>query len=193
MMMFPGIEDEQFIRGDVPMTKQEIRILTIAKAHIRPDSVVWDVGAGTGSISIEAALLAKEGHVYAVERNPEGIHLIGENAAKFGVKNLTAVESEAPQGLSELPPCDAAIIGGSGRQLDPILDMIASRLKPGGRVVLNCITIQTLASCLTYMRAHKKTFSYEAVQVQVNRLQAVGPYDMAKGINPIYIVTGEKI
>ena len=193
MMMFPGIEDEQFIRGDVPMTKQEIRILTIAKAHIRPDSVVWDVGAGTGSISIEAALLAKEGHVYAVERNPEGIHLIGENAAKFGVKNLTAVESEAPQGLSKLPPCDAAIIGGSGRQLDPILDMIASRLKPGGRVVLNCITIQTLASCLTYMRAHKKTFSYEAVQVQVNRLQAVGPYDMAKGINPIYIVAGEKI
>ena len=191
--MFPGIEDEQFIRGDVPMTKQEIRILTIAKAHIRPDSVVWDVGAGTGSISIEAALLAKEGHVYAVERNPEGIHLIGENAAKFGVKNLTAVESEAPQGLSKLPPCDAAIIGGSGRQLDPILDMITSRLKPGRRVVLNCITIQTLASCLTYMRAHKKTFSYEAVQVQVNRLQAVGPYDMAKGINPIYIVAGEKI
>ena len=128
-----------------------------------------------------------------MERNPEGIHLIGENAAKFGVKNLTAVESEAPQGLLKLPPCDAAIIGGSGRQLDPILDMIASRLKPGGRVVLNCITIQTLASCLTYMRAHKKTFSYEAVQVQVNRLQAVGPYDMAKGINPIYIVTGEKI
>lgn len=191
--MFPGIEDEQFIRGDVPMTKQEIRILTIAKAHIRPDSVVWDVGAGTGSISIEAALLAKEGHVYAVERNPEGIRLIGENAAKFGVKNLTAVESEAPHGLSELPSCDAAIIGGSGRQLAPILDMIASRLKPGGRVVLNCITIQTLASCLTYMRAHKKTFSYEAVQVQVNRLQAVGPYDMAKGINPIYIVAGEKI
>ena len=108
--MFPGIEDEQFIRGDVPMTKQEIRILTIAKAHIRPDSVVWDVGAGTGSISIEAALLAKEGHVYAVERNPEGIRLIGANAAKFGVKNLTAVESEAPQGLSELPPCDAAIL-----------------------------------------------------------------------------------
>lgn len=193
MMMFPGIEDEQFIRGDVPMTKQEIRILTIAKAHIRPDSVVWDVGAGTGSISIEAALLAEEGHVYAVERNPEGIRLIGANAAKFGVKNLTAVESEAPQGLSKLPPCDAAIIGGSGRQLDPILDMIASRLKPGGRVVLNCITIQTLASCLAYMRAHKKTFSYEAVQVQVNRLQAVGPYDMAKGINPIYIVAGEKI
>ena len=151
------------------------------------------MGAGTGSLSIEAALLAKEGHVYAVERNPEGIRLIGQNAAKFGVTNVTAVESEAPAGLAELPPCDAAIIGGSGRQLDPILDVIASRLPSGGRVVLNCITIQTLASCLSYMRANKKTFSYEAVQVQVNRLQAVGPYDMAKGINPIYIVTGEKL
>ncbi|MGP1367117.1 MAG: precorrin-6Y C5,15-methyltransferase (decarboxylating) subunit CbiT [Schwartzia sp. (in: firmicutes)] len=191
--MFLGIEDDAFIRGDVPMTKQEIRILTLAKVHIRPDSVVWDVGAGTGSLSVEAALLAKEGHVYAVERNPEGIRLIGQNAAKFGVTNLTAVESEAPAGLTELPPCDAAIVGGSGRQLDPILDVIASRLPSGGRVVLNCITIQTLAACLAYMRAHKKTFFYEAVQVQVNRLQAVGPYDMAKGINPIYIVTGEKL
>lgn len=192
-MVFLGIEDDAFIRGDVPMTKQEIRILTLVKAHIRPDSIVWDVGAGTGSLSVEAALLAKEGHVYAVERNPEGIRLIGQNAAKFGVENVTAVESEAPQGLSELPPCDAAIIGGSGRQLDAILDIIASRLQPGGRVVLNCITIQTIAACLSYMRAHKKIFSYEAVQVQVNRLQAVGPYDMAKGINPIYIVTGEKL
>jgi len=81
------------------------------------------------------------------------------------------------------------IIGGSGRRLEPVLDIIAARIKEGGRVILNCITVQTLASCLAYMRAHKESFHYEAVQVQISRLQAVGPYDMARALNPIHIVT----
>ncbi len=187
-----GIEDEAFIRGKVPMTKQEIRVLTMVKARISPTDVVWDVGAGTGSMSVEAALLATQGHVYAVERNAEGVSLIGKNMEKFGVKNLTVVGGEAPDALKDLPDCDAAIIGGSGSRLPDILDEISARLKPGGRVVMNCITIQTLAAALDYMRAHESDFSYEAIQVQINRLQAVGAYDMAKAINPIYIVTGEK-
>lgn len=187
-----GIEDEAFIRGKVPMTKQEIRVLTMVKARISPTDVVWDVGAGTGSMSVEAALLATQGHVYAVERNAEGVSLIGKNMEKFGVKNLTVVGGEAPDALKDLPDCDAAIIGGSGSRLPDILDEISARLNPGGRVVMNCITIQTLAAALDYMRAHESDFSYEAIQVQINRLQAVGAYDMAKAINPIYIVTGEK-
>ena len=187
-----GIEDEAFIRGKVPMTKQEIRVLTMVKARISPTDVVWDVGAGTGSMSVEAALLANQGHVYAVERNAEGVSLIAKNGEKFGVGNLTVVEGEAPDALKELPDCDAAIVGGSGSRLSEILDEISARLKPGGRVVLNCITIQTLAAALEYLRAHETDFSYEAIQVQINRLQAVGAYDMAKAINPITIVTGEK-
>ena len=187
-----GIEDEAFIRGKVPMTKQEIRVLTMVKARISPMDVVWDVGAGTGSMSVEAARLAPQGHVYAVERNVEGVSLIKKNGERFGVGNLTVVEGEAPDALKDLPDCDAAIIGGSGSRLDDILDEISSRLKPGGRVVMNCITIQTLAAALEYLRTHEKDFSYEAIQVQINRLQAVGAYDMAKAINPIYIVTAEK-
>ena len=187
-----GIEDEAFIRGKVPMTKQEIRVLTMVKARISPTDVVWDVGAGTGSMSVEAARLAPQGHVYAVERNVEGVSLIEKNKEKFGVGNLTVVEGEAPDALKDLPDCDAAIIGGSGSRLDDILDEVSSRLKSGGRVVMNCITIQTLAAALDYLRAHETEFSYEAIQVQINRLQAVGSYDMAKAINPIYIVTGEK-
>ena len=187
-----GIEDEAFIRGKVPMTKQEIRVLTMVKARISPTDVVFDVGAGTGSMSVEAALLADKGHVYAVERNAEGVSLIAKNGEKFGVGNLTVVEGEAPDALKELPDCDAAIVGGSGSRLSEILDEISARLKPGGRVVLNCITIQTLAAALEYLRAHETDFSYEAIQVQINRLQAVGAYDMAKAINPITIVTGEK-
>ncbi len=184
-----GIEDEAFIRGDVPMTKQEIRVLTLVKARILPGDIVWDIGAGTGSISVEAARLAPEGHVYAVEKNPEGIRLIRANAEKFATENLTAVEAEAPDGLADLPAPNAVIIGGSGRRLEPVLDIIAARIKEGGRVILNCITVQTLASCLAYMRAHKESFHYEAVQVQISRLQAVGPYDMARALNPIHIVT----
>lgn len=187
-----GIEDEAFIRGKVPMTKQEIRVLTMVKARISPTDIVWDVGAGTGSMSVEAALLANRGHVYAVERNAEGVSLIEKNKAKFGVKNLTVVTGDAPDALKDLPDCDVAIVGGSGGHLSGILDEISSRLKTGGRVVINCITIQTLAAALDYLRAHEKDFSYEAIQVQINRLQAVGAYDMAKAINPIYIVTGEK-
>lgn len=187
-----GIEDEAFIRGKVPMTKQEIRVLTMVKARISPTDVVFDIGAGTGSMSVEAALLADKGHVYAVERNAEGVSLIEKNKDKFGVGNLTVIAGDAPDALKSLPDCDVAIIGGSGGRLSGILDEISSRLKAGGRVVINCITIQTLAAALDYFRAHETDFSYEAIQVQINRLQAVGAYDMAKAINPIYIVTGEK-
>lgn len=187
-----GIEDEAFIRGNVPMTKQEIRALTMVKARITPTDIVFDVGAGTGSMSVEAALLANRGHVYAVERNAEGVSLIEKNREKFGVENLTVVAGEAPDALNNLPDCDVAIVGGSGGRLSDILDEISSRLKAGGRVVINCITIQTLAAALDYFRVHKSEFFYEAIQVQINRLQAIGAYDMAKAINPIYIVTGEK-
>ena len=187
-----GIEDEAFIRGKVPMTKQEIRALTMLKARISPTDVVFDVGAGTGSMSVEAARLASQGRVYAVERNAEGVSLIEQNKEKFGVDNLTVVEGEAPDALKDLPDCGVAIIGGSGNRLSEILDEISARFKAGGRVVINCITIQTLAAALDYFRGHSDAFSYEAIQVQINRLQAVGAYDMAKAINPIYIVTGEK-
>ncbi|WP_407396594.1 precorrin-6Y C5,15-methyltransferase (decarboxylating) subunit CbiT [Anaerovibrio sp.] len=186
-----GIPDEEFIRGKVPMTKQEIRILTIAKARIKPDSVVCDVGAGTGSISIEAALQAKDGVVYAIERNPDGIELIKENALKFGVYNLKVIEAYAPEGMEALPKLDAVIIGGSGSNLPIILDVVDKKLIPGGRIVMNCITIQTIAQCVEYMRK-REDYTYEAIQVQVSQLEQVGPYDMAKANNPIYIVTCEK-
>lgn len=191
-MIFFGIDDSEFIRGKVPMTKQEVRILTLTKARIAPSDIVYDIGAGTGSISIEAARIAHEGKVFAIERNPAGISLIKENMKKFQVENIEVVSGEAPGALAGLPNCDAVIIGGSGRNLDDILDIVHERLKVGGRVILNCITIQTISSCLEYLRAHKDEFDYEAIQVQVNRLKAVGPYDMADAVNPIYIVTAIK-
>lgn len=188
-MNYLGIEDEAFIRKNVPMTKQEIRILSLAKARIKPDAVVYDIGAGTGSLSVEAARLAPQGTVYALERNPEGIALIRANAANFMVSNVVAKEAEAPAGIDMLPDVDTVLIGGSGSRLEEILDAVTPKLKPEGRIVLNCITVQTLMQGIDYMRQHADVYEYEAIQVQVSRLKSIGSYDMAKAENPIYIVT----
>lgn len=183
-----GIPDEEFIRGKVPMTKEEIRILTLAKARIGRGDLVADIGAGTGSISCEAALQATDGKVFAIERKPEGIELIKANAEKFGIENLHIIQAEAPEGMEQLPQLDGAIIGGSGSHLEPILDQLDELLKPEGRIILNCITVQTLMQCLNYVRS-KENYTYETIQVQVNHWEQVGPYDMAKAANPIFIVT----
>ena len=187
-----GLPDAAFVRGKVPMTKQEIRILTLVKAQIGPRDTVYDIGAGTGSLSIEAARLAPEGHVYAVERKEEAIRLIEANGERFGLENLSVIEAEAPAGLENLPLADAVLIGGSGGHLASILDCVAEKLREGGRLVLNCITVQTLAAALDYLHAHEAVYRYEAIQVQVSRLRRVGPYDMADAQNPVYIITCTK-
>lgn len=187
-----GLPDAAFVRGKVPMTKQEIRILTLVKAQIGPRDIVYDIGAGTGSLSIEAARLVPEGHVYAVERKEEAIRLIEANGERFGLENLSVIEAEAPAGLENLPLADAVLIGGSGGHLASILDCVAGKMREGGRLVLNCITVQTLAAALDYLHAHEAVYRYEAIQVQVSRLRRVGPYDMADAQNPVYIITCTK-
>lgn len=187
-----GLPDAAFVRGKVPMTKQEIRILTLVKAQIGPRDIVYDIGAGTGSLSIEAARLAPEGHVYAVERKEEAIRLIEANGERFGLENLSVIEAEAPAGLENLPLADAVLIGGSGGHLASILDCVSGKMREGGRLVLNCITVQTLAAALDYLHAHEAVYRYEAIQVQVSRLRRVGPYDMADAQNPVYIITCTK-
>jgi len=183
------IDDEKFIRGQVPMTKQEIRTLTLAKAQIDSDSVVVDVGAGTGSISVEAALIARRGKIFAVERNSEAVELIRRNAEKFSV-NVEIINATAPDGLDSLPELDAAIVGGSGGDLEKILDALIAKLKVGGRIVLNTITLQTTATALEYFRTRK--ILYDASQIQITRLERVGRYDMARALNPVTIIAAKK-
>ncbi len=185
------INDKEFIRGEVPMTKQEIRILTLAKAQINFDSVVADVGAGTGSISIEAAKLAPNGKIFAIERKSDAVELIKRNVEKFSVDNVEIICAEAPDGLKVLPELDAAIIGGSGGHLEKILDIIYTKLKIDGRIVINAITIQTAATALAYFRAHE--INYDAFQVQITRLKKIRAHDMNQVLNPVWIITAEKI
>lgn len=192
-MNLPGIADEEFIRDKVPMTKEEIRILTMCKAKVRPDDIIWDIGAGTGSLSIEAALLAPQGKVYAIEKKDLAVNLLHQNIAKFKLENnVEVIATEAPKGLDDLPSCDVVFIGGSGKHMFEILDLIDTKLKTGGRIIVNAVTIQTIAQITEYM-TKKENYTYEAIQVQVNRLRKIGSYDMFNAQNPVYIVTCKKI
>lgn len=192
-MNLPGIADEEFIRDKVPMTKEEIRILTMCKAKIKPDDIIWDIGAGTGSLSIEAALLAPQGKVYAIEKKDLAVNLLHQNIAKFKLENnIEVIATEAPKGLDDLPSCDVVFIGGSGKHMFEILDLIDTKLKTGGRIIVNAVTIQTIAQITEYM-TKKENYTYEAIQVQVNRLRKIGSYDMFNAQNPVYIVTCKKV
>lgn len=191
--MILGIEDENFLRGEkIPMTKREIRILTLAFAKIDDGNIIVDIGAGTGSITVEAAELSPNGKIFAIERNFDAVELMKKNLEKFSVKNVTIINDEASVALKNIPSIDAAIIGGSGGNLEKILDVIDEKLVTGGRVVANFIAIQNLSTCLDWFKRHKN-FRYETIQVQINRLQKIGGYDMAKALNPIYILIAEKL
>ncbi len=186
-----GIPDMQFVRGDIPMTKEEIRIVTLAKAKIDAEDIVIDIGAGTGSLSIEAALLAKQGKVFAIEREVEGIDLIKVNAAKFKVDNIEAILGVAPEALNGLPAADVILIGGSGGRLPKILDFADKLLKPGGRIIVTAVTVETLSTALQLMK-EKKVYSVDACCLQVTRIQSVGASNMFKALNPIYIIACSK-
>ncbi len=182
-----GIPDEEFIRGDVPMTKAEIRAMVMVKADIHPTDTVVDVGAGTGSISIEAATHASQGKVIAVERHAEGIELIRRNASKFGLANVEVIHGKAPDALADIPQADVVIIGGSGGNLAGILDEVERMLSKDGRLVVTAVTIETAQQVVAELK--KRPFIYEGFQMQVNRLRKAGPYHLFQPISPIFIIT----
>ena len=190
MRHFFGIEDEEFIRGDVPMTKKEIRMVVMNAARVQEDSIVLDVGAGTGSISIEAAIAAPKGHVYAIERFEKATDLIRQNQEKFGVENLTIIEAKAPEGMEDLPELDAVIIGGSAGGMGTIMDEVTRLLKVGGRLVVTAVTMETGYTILKELKG--RPYTYEGFQMQVSRFRKAGPYHLLNPLSPIFIVTAVK-
>lgn len=186
-----GIGDAQFCRGAVPMTKQEVRVVALAKACIQPTDVIVDVGAGTGSFSVEAALLAPHGRVWAVERSPEGAALIRENARRFAAENVEVCLGEAPAALAGLPPADVAFIGGSGGKLASIFAACYALLRPGGRLLVNAVTVETLAAAVALVQQYGLAQT-EAVGLQVTRLTPIGQSHLLRAQNPVYIIKGVK-
>lgn len=185
--MIPAIPDDTFVRGDVPMTKEEVRSISIAKLKIKKDAVVYDVGAGTGSISVEAAMVATQGNVYAIEQKVEAQELIRENARRMHVDNLHVIEGMAPEALEELPAPDCVFIGGSKGKLYEILDAIRKK-NPFVRVVLNAISLETMMQVLKYTEENEIEEA-EVIQVAVSRAKKVGSYHMMNGQNPIYVIS----
>lgn len=179
------IPDEEFLRGSAPMTKSEVRGLSVEKLRLQEDSVAWDVGAGTGSVTVEMALRAFEGQVWAVEKKPEAAALIEENCRKFGTPNVHVVEGTAPEALEDLPAPTHVFIGGSSGNLKEILALVLGK-NPKVRVVLNAITLETVGeanACLKELPFE----NVEITQIQVSKSKKVGPYQMMMGQNPVYI------
>lgn len=182
-----GIPDELFIRGDVPMTKQEVRAVALAKLRLTATDTVWDVGAGTGSVSIEAALVARAGSVWAVERNAAGVRLIRENADAFGCGNVHAVPGVAPEALTKLPVPDAVFVGGSAGELPSIVEAALEK-NSQVRLCVPCVTIETLTEACALLSGSRFK-GFEACQVSAARAEAVGSYHLMKAQNPVFLVS----
>lgn len=184
----PGIADEVFVRGKVPMTKRGVRTLSLSALELSKDSVVYDVGAGTGSVSVEAALLCREGRVFAIERNPEAVELLYENRRKFRAENLEIVEGTAPECLNRLPAPTHVFIGGSGGHLAEIIKAVREK-NPHVRFVLNAITLETLAELPGIRKEYPEYREMDIMQASLSACQVLGGYHMMKGENPVYIVS----
>ncbi|WP_134684027.1 precorrin-6y C5,15-methyltransferase (decarboxylating) subunit CbiE [Brevibacillus migulae] len=184
-----GIEDEAFAQRKPDkglITKKEVRVLSIAQLRLHAKSIVWDIGTCTGSVAIEAARIAREGAVYAIEKNADDLANCRENAAKFRT-DLHLVHGKAPDGLEQFPDPDAVFIGGSGGELQELLQICSERLKPDGRIVVNAATIETLHDAM-------QTFADLGMQTEVTlahlaRSKPILHMTRFEGLNPTYIIT----
>lgn len=185
-----GLPDSTFHRGShadgtvVPMTKSEVRAVALSKLGLTRQSVCWDIGAGTGSVSIEMAMQADLGHTYAVEKKPEALALLRENAANLHVTNLTAVEALAPQGCESLPAPTHVFIGGSSGNMEAILNAAWDK-NPAARIVAAAVALETVAE----LARLSKRYPAEVLTLTAAQGHKVGPYTMMQGQNPIYLFT----
>jgi len=185
-----GIPDEEFATSKKLITKEEVRVVTLAKLKLRHDMTLWDIGAGSGSVSIEADNLLPNGRVFAVERNPQCVGFIKENLQKFNSRHVTLVEDEAPSCLDDLPDPDRVFIGGSGGNLWDILEGVDGRLPAGGRVVLNAVTLDTLTAANEFF--DNAGYQVEVTSINVARTRPLTDYKMFEAYNPVYIIAAVK-
>lgn len=189
----PGIPDELFERlPGIPLSKRDIRLLLIAQLRIQPNSVLWDIGAGTGTIPVEIGLLCPHGRIIAVERDSEVANLIRRNCDRFEVQNVEVVEGSAPECLSSLahPPHRVCIEG--GRPIKTILQEVWQYLLPQGRVVATASNLETLYA-VSQSFAQLQARNVEVVQSAVNRLETRGFSQSFTAVDPIFILSGEKL
>ncbi len=190
----PGIPDELFDRVEaVPITKEEVRVIQVSKARLSSGQVVYDVGCGSGSISIEAALqVGPSGKVFSIDIDPNAIDLTKKNLEKFHVSNVSVILGNATQKISELPMADAIFIGGTGGETADIIKLCESKLKQGGRIVIGTILVETLYSVLNTIE--KLQFSsVDIIQVTISKSKKTSTGTMFLARNPVTIISATRI
>ncbi len=188
-----GLDDLDYIQRSPEkglITKQEARALSLAKLRLKPDAMVWDIGAGSGSVGLECARLAPQGHVWAIEKNEGDAANARANAERFRIGNYTLCEGKAPALLDTWPDPDAVFIGGSGGELGELISLILGRLKPGGRLVMNFVTLENLAVATAALKTAGAT--WDVVQLQASRSQPILDMHRLAAQNPVWIVTASK-
>ncbi|TDG00947.1 precorrin-6y C5,15-methyltransferase (decarboxylating) subunit CbiE [Paenibacillus piri] len=186
-----GIDDELFAQRKPDkglITKKEIRVLSLAQLALRPDSIVWDIGTCTGSVAIEAARIARQGEVYAIEKNEADLQNCIDNMHRFRA-DITAILGRAPQGLDAFPDPHAVFIGGSGGEMKELLHVCCSRLRPGGRIVLNAVTIENLVDANRIFA--EEGFTTSITLAQLSRSKPILDMTRFEGLNPVYIITAQ--
>ena len=189
-----GLEDLEYIQRSPEkglITKQEARALSLAKLRLAPDAIVWDIGAGSGSVGLECARLAPFGHVWAIEKNAGDAANALANAERFRVGNYTLCEGKAPAQLDSWPAPDAVFIGGSGGELAELISLILGRLKPGGRLVMNFVTLENLATATATLKECGAT--WDVVQLQASRSQPILDMHRMAAQNPVWIVSAQTL
>ncbi|MBD2304878.1 precorrin-6y C5,15-methyltransferase (decarboxylating) subunit CbiE [Chroococcidiopsis sp. FACHB-1243] len=189
-----GIPDRLFLSfSDRPglMTKREVRLLILGELALQPEQIVWDIGAGTGSVSIEIARLFPTSKIYAIEKTAAGSALITQNCQRFGVKNVTSIHGTAPEILQNLPRCDRVFIGGSSGNLTSILDT-CSCLSSGGVLVIALATLEHLSTALDWFK-HQNSWEYQLLQVQLSRSVPIAQLTRFAPLNPVTIITAKHL
>lgn len=183
-----GLGDEVFIRTQVPMTKEEVRAVSLAKLRLENNSLAYDIGAGTGSVSCEMALRARYGRVYAVEQNPDALSLVRQNQKKLGLWNIIPISGKAPEALKDLPPADRVFIGGSSGGLESILAGVLEK-NPRCRVVINTVTLETLSLAVPLMEKYFPA-AVDVAEISLSKAVQAGQYHMMRALDPVYIISG---
>ena len=173
------------------ITKQEVRAVSLARMRLHADSVVWDIGAGSGSVGLEAARLCPQGHVYAIEKNEADHAIAGRNHAAFGVSNYSLFHGKAPEGLDAWRDPDAVFIGGSGGELAALIEGILGRLRPGGNLVMNFVTLENLATATATLQAMEGV-TWDVLQLQAARSKPILHMHRMAAENPVWIVCARR-
>jgi precorrin-6B C5,15-methyltransferase / cobalt-precorrin-6B C5,C15-methyltransferase len=188
-----GIPEEAFAHRKPKIgliTKTEVRVISLAKMRLREKSVVWDIGAGSGSVSIESALLARSGRIFAVEKNEEDVALIRENIERFGTRHVQVIHAKAPDRLETLPDPDAVFIGGSGSRMGDILERCWGRLRTPGNLVVNLATIENLSEAYHFFK--ERGIKPTVTLVQISRDSEILELVRFDALNPVFIIHVEK-